>query len=43
MVSVEVEELQASIDLYLAHVHAGEEVVVTEHGHPVARLNPSKM
>jgi antitoxin (DNA-binding transcriptional repressor) of toxin-antitoxin stability system len=40
MVSVKVEELQASIDLYLGHLHAGEEVVITEHGHPVARLVP---
>jgi prevent-host-death family protein len=40
MVSVKVEELQASLDRYLAHVHAGEEVVVTDHGRAIARLVP---
>lgn len=40
MVSVKVEELQTSLGRYLEHVHAGEEVVVIEHGRAVARLVP---
>jgi prevent-host-death family protein len=40
MVSVKVEELQASLGRYLDHMNAGEEVVVTDHGRAVARLVP---
>lgn len=37
---VGVAELKASLSSYLARVKAGEAVVVTEHGRPVARLVP---
>ena len=40
MLSVKVEDLQASIASYLKHVDAGEEVVVTDRGRAVARLVP---
>ncbi len=35
-----VSELKASLSKYLAKVKAGEEVVVTERGKPVAKLVP---
>ena len=35
-----VSELKASLSAYLARVKAGEEVVVTERGTPVAKLIP---
>ena len=35
-----VSELKASLSKYLARVKAGEEVVVTERGTPVAKLVP---
>ena len=35
-----VSRLKASLSAYLRHVKAGEEVVITEHGRPVARLLP---
>jgi prevent-host-death family protein len=35
-----VSELKAKLSEYLARVKAGEEVVVTERGRPVARLVP---
>ncbi|MEW6490721.1 MAG: type II toxin-antitoxin system prevent-host-death family antitoxin [Thermodesulfobacteriota bacterium] len=35
-----VSELKASLSEFLARVKAGEEVVVTERGRPVARLVP---
>ncbi len=35
-----VSELKASLSKYLARVKAGEEVVVTERGKPVAKLVP---
>lgn len=35
-----VAELKASLSEYLRRVKAGEEVIVTEHGRPVARLVP---
>lgn len=35
-----VAELKARLSAYLDKVKAGEEVVVTEHGRPVARLVP---
>ncbi len=37
---VGVAELKASLSQYLARVQAGETVVVTDHGRPVARLVP---
>ena len=33
-------ELKASLSEYLRRVKAGEEVIVTEHGRPIARLAP---
>jgi prevent-host-death family protein len=38
MVTVGVEELKARLPEYLRRVRAGEQVVVTEDGRPVARL-----
>jgi prevent-host-death family protein len=35
-----VSELKASLSRYLARVKAGEEILVTEHGRPVAKLVP---
>ncbi len=35
-----VTELKAELSRYLARVKAGEEIVVTERGHPIARLAP---
>lgn len=40
MKSAKVSELKASLSKYLARVKAGEEVVVTERGRPVAKLVP---
>ncbi len=40
MTSAKVSELKASLSKYLARVKAGEEVVVTERGKPVAKLVP---
>ena len=37
---VGIRELRASLSRYLERVKAGEEIVVTEHGKPVARLVP---
>ena len=37
---VGVAELKASLSQYLARVQAGETVIVTDHGRPVARLEP---
>ena len=36
-----VSELKASLSRFLARVKAGEEVIVTERGRPVARLVPA--
>ena len=33
-------ELKASLSEYIRRVSAGEEIVVTDHGRPVARLMP---
>jgi prevent-host-death family protein len=41
MISVGVARLKASLSAYLARVKAGEVVVVTEHGRPIARLVPA--
>ena len=35
-----VSQLKMSLSAYLRQVKAGEEVVVTEHGRPIARLLP---
>ena len=40
MTTVGVAKLKASLSAYLARVKAGQEVVVTEHGRPIARLVP---
>jgi prevent-host-death family protein len=37
---VGVRELKASLSAYLRRVAAGESVIVTDHGRPVARLVP---
>jgi prevent-host-death family protein len=37
---VGVRELKANLSRYVAEVREGAEVVVTDHGHPVARLVP---
>lgn len=37
-IEVGVRELKAHLSSYLDRVQAGEEVVVTEHGRPIARL-----
>ena len=35
-----VSQLKMSLSAYLCQVKAGEEVVITEHGRPIARLLP---
>jgi len=40
MKSVAVSQLKANLSRELAIVKAGEEIIVTEHGRPVARLVP---
>lgn len=40
MATAGVSELKARLSAYLARVRAGEEVVVTDRGRPVARLVP---
>lgn len=40
MIAVGVAKLKASLSAYLAKVKAGQEIVVTEHGRPIARLVP---
>ena len=40
MRSAGIAELKAGFSEYLARVKAGEEVLVTEHGRPVARIVP---
>jgi prevent-host-death family protein len=40
MIRTGVAELKASLSSYLAKVKAGEEVIITERGRPVARLVP---
>jgi prevent-host-death family protein len=37
---VGIRELRAHLSRYIEHVKAGEQIVVTEHGTPVARLMP---
>jgi len=37
---VGIRELRAGLSRYVARVKQGEEIVVTEHGKPVARLVP---
>ncbi len=39
-VEVGVRELKNNLSRYLERVRAGDEVVVTDHGRPVARLTP---
>lgn len=36
-----VSKLKASLSAYLRHVKAGEEVLVTERGRPIAKLAPA--
>jgi len=40
MRSAGIAELKAAFSEYLARVKAGEEVLVTEHGRPIARIVP---
>jgi len=40
MKTVSIVGLKASLSRYLAAVKAGEEVVVTERGRPIARISP---
>lgn len=40
MMQVGIAELKARLSEYLARVQAGEEIVVADRGHPVARLVP---
>lgn len=42
MESAGIGELKARLSSYLARVRAGEEVVVTDRGRPVARLVPAR-
>lgn len=39
-VEVGIRELRLNLSRYVARVRAGTEVIVTDHGHPVARLGP---
>jgi len=41
MTTAGIAQLKARFSEYLARVKAGEEVVVTEHGRPVARIVPA--
>jgi len=43
MKSVAISELKTSLSEYLTQVRAGEEVVVTDRGVPVARMVPLQM
>jgi prevent-host-death family protein len=40
MIQVGIAELKARLSEYLARVQSGEEIVVADRGHPVARLVP---
>jgi prevent-host-death family protein len=40
MLSIGIAEVKASLSEYLARVKAGEEVVITERGRPIARILP---
>ena len=40
MVEIGIRELRADLSRLVKRVHAGEELVVTDHGRPVARLVP---
>ena len=42
MKTAKVSELKASLSKYLAKVKAGEEVVVTDRGKPIAKITPFK-
>jgi prevent-host-death family protein len=39
-VTVGVRDLKAQLSEYLRHVKAGETVVITEHGRPIAQIMP---
>jgi prevent-host-death family protein len=41
-VTVGIRELRGNLRAYLDRVRAGEEVVITERGRPVARLGPAR-
>jgi prevent-host-death family protein len=42
MISAGIAQLKARLSEYLARVQAGEEVVVTDRGRPVAKLVPAR-
>lgn len=42
MKTAKVSELKASISEYLSKVKAGEEVIVTDRGKPIAKISPLK-
>ena len=39
-VEIGIRELRLNLSRYVARARAGTEVIVTNHGHPVARLGP---
>lgn len=39
-VEIGIRELRLNLSRYVAQVRRGSEVIVTDHGHPVARLAP---
>jgi prevent-host-death family protein len=41
MTAVGIAQLKARLSEYLAHVKAGEEIVVTDHGRTVAKIVPA--
>ena len=43
MSTVAIAKLKASLSAYLRKVQEGEEVVITDHGRPVARMSPIHM
>ena len=40
MQTTTVSQLKMSLSTYLRQVKAGEEIVITKYGHPIARLLP---
>lgn len=41
MIKVEIAELKAHLNEFLVRVQQGEEIVVADRGHPIARLVPT--
>jgi len=40
MTTVDIQELNAKLSEYLARAREGEQIIVTDHGEPVAELSP---